>query len=147
MIENLFCKTFPNLLLVLVFVSLTTRCVECGACDEDKPCLGRGGCYYIKETVDQTFFSTACVCVKGFTGRWCQYHGSYHRLLFASYLLSAFLLPSFLRFLTFLLARSHFSVYFIHSSLHTCFYPIAEKHSDAITHKRENGKYRNIYVM
>lgn len=65
-------------LFFVVFLSLPTRnYVEGGICDDDKPCLGRGGCYVMKRKLDQTFASSKCVCTKGYTGRWCQFKGTF----------------------------------------------------------------------
>jgi hypothetical protein len=43
-------------------------------CHDNKPCQDRGGCFIIEET-EQGFLSTYCVCVRGYSGRWCQFQG------------------------------------------------------------------------
>ena len=76
MIRKSFSTPWSNLFHFFVcLVPVSMSGIQGGACDDNAPCLGRGGCYFIEDRVSQTLFSTKCVCVKGYSGRWCQFPG------------------------------------------------------------------------
>ncbi len=67
-------KDFTSMLSAILLLLLLNK-VESDICQDNKPCQDRGGCFISEETSKPNFLSTKCVCVRGYSGRWCQLEG------------------------------------------------------------------------